>query len=521
MRSFPVHIFTALVFLSCLLSLFKIYSLLAEADSQDETEAFCEMEYVLSDMQPSNGNSCGLLYSLDGKQMTERRFASDDNPVLDSSITRSDGKKFSMPTEEYYASVVGIDNDYASGLLTSCKRVLKANAAASNRRNAVGDSLITTIVSSAQEEAYAQLQDFNGIARWSSIVVVSNDGAVLVDSASNSKAIMDYDQKLWEYYVSGSKGIEPQPSERLYTYQEFGSSVPECVGSSFKPVTARLLALHDECVSTEFSLRNEFFEDVPELTVGSDTIHNHDYTVPGMYPRQVSLAKALAYSSNTYFLSHVQNFGMQNYMDGLIQQFRLDQPIWTDAHEIPAMPLSAEDANTNIRNFLEKVSYGQEARLTPVRLASLYNYIISGEWYDPFFIAQVREPSNQVIFSAVPVEREEYHFDIDMYNDILINGLSYTFRQYADAAPSVFDKYADSLISSGRILTKSGTADKVEGESENHTMVLTLLDERREHVVCTAVIAVDYLDVSLGGNLVSASAMIDRLLPVLNQLGVL
>jgi len=525
MHSFSVHIFTAAVFLGSLLSLFSVAEILAQADTaSQDTEYLSELEYVLYDVQASEGNSYGTLYTLDGVQMTERKFIdTKSGTVSGESVTRSKGQELCMPTAECYACAVGIDHVSAHGLLTDCQRILKANASASNRQYAVGDNIVTTIVSSAQEEAYAQLQELNGKCRWSSIVVVGSDGAVLVDAGSNGKAILDYDRSLEEYYKSGASGRMPEPSERLYTYYEFGSCEPECIGSSFKPVTARLLALNEDKLSEEYRLGNMSFEDIPEVTVGAgteeETLHNYDYTVPDMYPRYISLADAFFHSSNTYFLRHAQNMGIANYLAGLAEQFHLDQEIRTDGHTIPAMPFTAEEAGTDVRNFAEKISYGQEARLTPVRIASLYNYIISGCWYDPFFIAQVREPNQNVIFSANPKEREDYHFDVDMHSDIVINGLNETFQKYTKNSKR-FEKYSDSLRYSGRILTKSGTAEKITGKSENHTMALTLLDEKREHVLCTAFIAVDYYDMTIDQSLVYNDAMIDRLMQVLEKLEV-
>ena len=194
----------------------------------------------------------------------------------------------------------------------------------------------------------------------------------------------------------------------------------------------------------------------------------------------------------------------------------MDSSLNTDTHTIPGMPFN----NPNrVTRFAEKVTYGQEAVLTTIRLAALYNHALSGKCYQPFDVAEVRTPDNSIIYHASPQETEELHMDIDMTNDIVVEGLQQTFSYYTACYPNSFSDYSYQFIHSGRLLAKSGTAD-MSPNPDNHTMAVTLLDESRQNIICTGVIAVNYLE-SDKNYLTTEAAMAERLLAVFDSLGVI
>ena len=124
-----------------------------------------------------------------------------------------------------------------------------------------------------------------------------------------------------------------------------------------------------------------------------------------------------------------------------------------------------------------------------------------------------------MVFQYQPQERKEYKLDVDVSNDIVDDGLKSTFQSYVTkndgTYDAIFDEFSYDLLSSGRLLSKSGTAG-VDSDHENRTMALTLLNEDKSNVICTAVISVN----NCQENSISNMALIYKLLKVIDKLGV-
>ena len=626
-------IFFGMIAVFNMLSLGKLAELSLEQDENQDEKKTSQIEMMLQDMQASPGNTYGTIYTIDGIPMTEHVFKGkeaelDDDGnktgvvfnVTDEESTRSKlSHHVYSTTDNWYASLVGLNHSSAHGLLQTVKSVLSTNSSYMNRVYAVGDSVVTTIVSDGQKEAYEQLEGLKGVCKWSNITVVNSDGAILVNVGSNCDDIVYYNNALIKYYDSKQDGVTPPPTppDYLYTYAEFGScnfqtedinmyKYTEGVGSSFKTITARILQLNNNLLSEEKSVYNTEYIDNGIYTLtdkeNKKTIHNVDYQQDSAdgktgYPKKSSLADAMINSSNYYFLDHVEALGWEKYQSELTERFFLNSKMRIDAYSIPAMPYSAEQINSDITFFPEQIAYGQEARIAPIRLASLYSYAISGNFVPPFMIAQVLQPvkpqSNagkdyQVIYQCNPKADTRYHFDVNMKDDIVIDALRKTFASYKakavarqteltqtlnagkkERAEELFQTavrehvhmtrqeaekqaqldiqeeleekkaglltaYPAELLDSGRFLAKSGTSvkelvtEKKDGQTvvkkqiENHSMVLTLLDESQEHVICTAVLTANYADCTSEKNqkLMEADMLLARLMPVLEALEV-
>lgn len=516
MNSLPIHIVTGVAALIAV-GLVGRLCYISEVYEPENMDTSCELLYVLPDLSPNAGNSYGTLYTLDGKRMTnhysisikeeengELKTVEEKNPTRDSAeyIDNYTNHVY-MATEEAYASVVGLP-DGSQGLLSKASAILQANSDPSNRIHAIGDSIVSTIVSEPQKVAYAHiieaLQNVEASNDASaSIAVVAADGAILVNAASNSHYVLEQ-TKVWRnHYKEPTNADRPRPvlGKDTDCYYDYGNGVPEFVGSSFKTITARVLQQNDALLSEEFSIYNEAFLDPSEYEVipGADdlfnrmTVHNHDHDAANaaeLYPlegmkREISLAEALMCSSNTYFVLHCEELGWDIYQQQLEKLFGAYSTMSTGTHTLAGLDAEAD---------LMMTCYGQRASLTTIRLAEMYNHAVSGKFYLPFSVAEVRTPDNQIIYHASPSEKEEYHMEIDVAADVVNHGLAETFRSYAggDAAKYGID---ETLFASGRLLAKSGTAIRREGENptENSVMAMTVLNEDRTEVICSAVVA--------------------------------
>lgn len=529
------YILTA-VFIACN---FFILGKMAQIVSTEpeNSENTSQLEIMLSDMEPSSGNTYGNIYTLDGVRMTEHLFVDKQKGTdgeiqtkIDKDSTRSNlQNNVYKPTQECFASVIGLKHDSSYGLLETMENILCTNIEYENKKHSVGDSLITTIVSTGQQKAYEEIQDYVGKCKWCTIVVVNGDGAILVDAGSNSSAIKGYVETLQAHYASpySNLDIEPEAPNYLYSYYDLGiepAQTAEAVGAPFKAVTARILQLNDEALG-DFSLSNENYSELPSIILKdgdkSVEIKNSDYEQKkDAYPRNSSLAQAFLHDSDTYFLDHVQKLKLDTFQQQLNQYFFLQSNAKIDAHTLPAMPFTAEEANVNTSCFFEKVSFGKEARLTPVRLASLFQHAISGKYYPPFMIAQVRNPSNETICYTSPEENQNYHFDVDMQHDIVVDSLRQTFDSYLKSAvkDKKWKEFPDDLLNSGRFLAVGGNVPK--SKSKNYTMAVSLLDESKENIICTAVMTANYMDDGNQENqrLASNQEMLFRLLEVLKSM---
>lgn len=120
------------------------------------------LEYILGDMEYAVGNDYGLVYSIDGTQIT----------------AQNDGHYSAISG---YSEVIG---DESGGMVYALRPILLSNSCDANKRNRIGNSIVTTLHSSGQITAHTVLSDY-GEDVEASICVVLKDGAVLV-SATNA-----------------------------------------------------------------------------------------------------------------------------------------------------------------------------------------------------------------------------------------------------------------------------------------------------------------------------------------------
>lgn len=467
------------------------------------------------------------------------RFSSDEDDTL------------SVPTEVYYSTITGTEY---SGLLYDAKGILKSQAGYANKLRSEGNHILTTIHSDAQRVAYEQIKEYTELFKshytTASISVVSADGAILVDVSSNMQYAYDYMNGKRDYY----KGIHYRKNEEnedvKIPYSEFydipdnwswnydyGLKVPNAVGSSFKPISARVLLKNDDLLGEEFSLYNNYYKDVNISSYSDDgiyqneNIYNHDYSIPDDQLIR-SLSVALQFSSNTYFLDHVKALSMDKYLEGLRDLFDLDAYENMGTYVRPPLLMSKNDPNYNKAEFeyiremnYGKLTYGQEAKLSTISLASLYNTAISGNYFHPFIVSKVYSPDYDVLYEYNTLRNVRKVMDIDIKNDILVKALSDTYISYVEYTSYSYSGMLENTKRPlGRFLAKSGTADVLEtGDYStstcNHTMVLTVLSEDCTQVICTAVIAVNNLPNSMDSK--TNADYVKMLTDVVNELEVI
>lgn len=491
---------------------------------QESSDALSPIEKVTDSFESSKGNLYGNIYSLDGESMLQCLNLSTGENV---DGLRSDKTEDILycATQPWYAPVVGYNSNSESfGMLaeSEIKDILQSNARYSNMRSVQGDSIITTIVSTAQEEAVTQLEEYsgeeNGGNGLGSIAVVNADGAILVNasSVSGNEKFQD-DNTTYQGITS---------DEPLYYICNDNAYSSAAIGSSFKPLTARIIEQNDDILSDEWSVYNETFDDVSEVVIDGIATSNWEINMSvdpsayyttfdgSVYHRDSNLAQAFINSSNTYFLRHANALGLNEYKKCLNNILHLYSSYNLGSCTLDGMRNFSEDRFESEESYLMCLPYGQSAVISPVRLASAYNYALGGKFYIPFEIAQIRDPDDNILYQCQPMEREEYEtIDINVEDDIVVDGLRQTFLSYMSSSNT---ELPSNLLSSGRLLAKSGTA-VVDSTHDNRTMALTLLNRDKTEVVCTAVIAVD----GAAANTISNETLIIKLLKVLDKLEVL
>ena len=388
--------------------------------------------------------------------------------------------------------------------------------------------LIERLYSLAQEEAIKQLEGLagqeNGDIGLGSIAVVNADGAILVNASSVSDNQLEF-QNRNEDYITNPK------DEPIYYTTNNNAFQAAAVGSSFKPLTARILEHNDELFSDNWSVFNSDFDDQSAVTIKGlyianwEMISNVDPTYyytsfdGNVYHRSSDLKLAFINSSNTYFLRHANELGLNKYQKLLNEDLHLYDKYSIGGFTLDGLVPYIDGKFESEDAYSVNLPYGNTAILSPVRLASAYNHALSGNFYLPFEIAQICDPSGSVVFQYQPQERKEYKLDVDVSNDIVDDGLKSTFQSYVTkndgTYDAIFDEFSYDLLSSGRLLSKSGTAG-VDSDHENRTMALTLLNEDKSNVICTAVISVN----NCQENSISNMALIYKLLKVIDKLGV-
>ena len=493
------------------------------------------IEQVTGSFEPSSGNLYGEIYSLDGVPMLQCIDLSTGENTMGKTNTAV--AKLYCATQKYFAPVIGYDysdeymEDSSSYGMMSEKEIqdiLLSNTLYINQKAVQGDSIVTTIFSPAQEEAVKQLEGLSGQENsdigLESIAIVNADGAILVNASAVSNNQIEF-QNSDEEYITNPK------DEPMYYTTNNNAFQAAAVGSSFKPLTARVLEHNDELLSDSWSIFNSEFDDQSAVTVKGlyitnwELISNVDpsyyYTEfdGNVYHRSSDLKSAFINSSNTYFLRHANELGLNKYQTLLNENLHLYDKYSIGGFTLDGLVPFVDGRFESEDAYSVNLPYGNTAILSPIKLASAHNHALSGKFYLPFEIAQIRDPNGNVIFQYQPFERKEYNLDIDLSNDIVVKGLNSTFQSYITKSDGTYnDKFSEfsyDLLSSGRILSKSGTAG-VDSTHENRTMALTLLSKDKSDVICTAVISVNNCQVDSVSNI----TLIYKLLKVIDRLEV-
>lgn len=496
------------------------------------SEALSPIEQVTGWLKESKGNLYGNIYSLDGIPMLKCLNLQTGENIKGKSTDNV--VKLYCSTEKFFAPVTGykycaenIQDSLSSGMLSEpeVEKILLANNAYKNQVNIQGDDIVTTIYSLAQEEAVNQLEDLGGQAE---IAVVNADGAILVNASAVPLNQVEFQNDTNDYI----KNSKEEPAYYTTNYNAFKSAA---VGSSFKPLTARVLQQNDKFLSKSWSIYNSEFDDTSTVIIDGLRVNNWELISPNVKPenyytsydgtsyhRKSDLETAFINSSNTYFLRHANELGLDKFQELLNDNLHLYDQYAIGGFKLEGLQKYEQGKFQSKEAYNINLPFGNTAYLSPVRLASSYNHALSGHFYLPFEIAEIREPGSDgnIIFQYQPEEQKEYKLDIDIKNDIVIEGLKATFQSYvSDSNGKYYDSFEDfsnKLLASERILSKSGTAG-VDSEHENRTMALTLLNEDKNSVICTAVIAVN----NVQKNSITNVTLIYKLLKVLETLEVL
>ncbi|MCR5141882.1 MAG: hypothetical protein K6C68_05055 [Ruminococcus sp.] len=438
------------------------------------------LEYLLKlDGAVSEGNDYGDILSIDGV------------PIASGYTAESGEYKYCAVSG--WSDIVGSPS---GGLIYNCRNILLANGSRANLLLHKGNSITTTLHSTGMRTAQEELAEYGRDVN-AYICVVLRDGAVLVSQGNNS-----YPQEAF---------FDPYNYDDLYV--DYCSS-RSLKGSTFKPLTLRMLLLNNEALGDEYSLYNQEFKDFNQATVRGHTIINWDSCISGNYltdegggimSRTLSLSDALQLSANTYVLRHADKFGLENTYRKMTELYSLNKVIHTEINELSVGKVSSER--------LAYFPWGQDADLSAVEMCQLYNYMTGGTYSMPFYVAGVTKPDGKVIYTAEPVKVREKELDIELRTDILDNALADTFCSYL--TKDQLHRFAK-LVNSRRVLAKSGTAD-LAGESVNRVMMLTVLNEDRTKVICSACMCIDHTyDYDIQN-----SYMIEKLVAVLNSMGIL
>ena len=434
-----------------LLILFHAIRLMASANVADVTP----LEKIIGNSNYAIGNNFGSVYSITGEEL----------------VIEQNGKKVSISN---FTNIIGNES---GGLIYQCKPILLANDAQINRLQRQGNNIITTLHPAGQATAVQLLSEYDVENIEASITFVLRDGTVLVSAGNNS-------------YTEGAYA-EAEIPRNLYV--DYSTSAKE-KGSCFKPVIYRMLLKNTEYLPNNLDITGDSFEDISYVTIN------------GIYTRYCSLSELLQRSSNTAPLRCAKALGFKESYEQLCQMYGIDRPLITEINTISGVSLPSER--------LPWLFFGQDACLSPVRMCQLYNHLVSGRFYSPYYVVGITQPNGNMIYKASPTEKVEYHMDINVKQDILNNALEDTFESYL--TNNLRTRYPEELLTSRRLLAKSGTAENADG-TENRTIMLTLLNETRTDVVCSACISVNNAAVGEIGN----EPLIDKLLQVLYAMEIL
>ena len=445
--------------LTAALSAFSVLTYSRLLSEKPDGSAVSALESAMgTEAQMNYGNDYGMVWSLDGEEIAGiHSCRHPETGRITELFCAADG----------YNSVIGSPS---GGLIRSCRSILLSNTAEINRQMRCGNSIVTTLHSGAMRTAMRELAAFREDTD-AGICVVLREGTVLVSAGNNG-----YDSSAFF-----------QPENYADLYVDYNAS-PLRKGSVWKPVSDRMFLVNDELMPDGFSLYINDFPDVSQHTAGSAVIHNWDWNISGCYEytqdgvmyRRFSLSDSLIASSNTYVLRHAEALGLKESYRLMTELYALDKELVTEinTHGVEAVK----------SDRLPYFFWGQDAVLSNVRLCQLYNFICTGEFYAPFYCAQVLQPDGTIIYNASPEPKQDYKLDVDKEDDILIHAMADTFESYLTDA--LKNEFSADLLSSRRFLAKSGTAENA--DSENRVMMLTVLNEDKSDVICSACISVNH-----------------------------
>ena len=527
MKALPVKLLSLLLAAAFVVGIFRI-PILKNIYKEDERYG---IEKLLPISSETNSNIYGDVYTIDGERMLEYAhyhtyetipYIKEDgtsgeyfkrNKIVGRERTDDDIDLY-YPTDPAYASILGIRG--INGLLEQVKGVLTSDVLSINRELNQGDSIITTIHSKAQKEAVRQLSRFRGYYRefvddplvlningtdiefhnntTASMAIVSSDGAILVSAGTNTFETQDYITKLDQYNQDTTRDYPCMDDMPLLAHNLPLDQV-DFVGSSFKPVTARVIEQRNDLLSPEFSIYNKSFHDVSPFTYNDTEYHNHDDWDPNEADREISLEQAFVKSSNLYFMRHALELGINEYCDSLDKLFMLNQKVYTDVYYLKPMDFNNIDKP-------EMIAYGQSAALSPVHLATLYNTLLfSGDFYTPSLACEIRDPELGIIYHLNTNEHKTHKFDVEKDengSNIIVDSLKATLPHYLaekrEGIDADIEGIPEGLLTSGRVLCKSGTADRIDYHVINRTMCVSILNKEKNAVICTGVIAINNLN---------------------------
>lgn len=448
------------------------YQLWKIHNANTETNRSVLSEIINLSGEVSEGFNHGTIYSIEGIPISQDVRFEYTNEVGD---VNEGVRHCALPA---FTPVIGVSG--VNGMISKCDDVLCSAAYKSNIMARTGDDIQTTLSYDGQIRATELLDAYfpQSMCESATVSVVLQDGAVLVAAGNNSYSYSDvfyYDRKPEHFAVD-------------YTTENIA------VGSVAKALTGRALLLNNDKLSKEDSLFNDKYKDLSFFKVENYTIHNWDYSNPDCYTEQVSsednlmaryvsFEDALKYSSNTYFLRHTLAFGFQKTFDEMDRIYQMTSDVDTEIYTLPGIECER----------LAFFFWGQDFKINPIRLCSMYNHALSSKAYTPFYVTSVNTPDGELLYKAVPDMREDLSFDIEK-SDKLKEALSECFEYYSsNISEDITAKYSE-LIKEKRLLAKSGTAEVDElNHINNNTRVLTVLDEKK-NVVATACILVEKPD---------------------------
>ena len=471
-------IFVTITMIVSLLGIIDLKSKNADVDNEKSQESMGIDKAI--NCKKSDSVYTGKIYTIDGEAMIVQKESDNYKPY-----TEPTSPAYEMLKDEIDASEI-------------CENILFSGSLRENKALLRGDDIQTTIHSNGQKKAFEELASYVGTAtnaniRGAQMAVLLPDGAVLVyarfgevtqtpQSGSSAKALFS----------------------RIYSSEEFRDGTQFDIGNIFKD--------HNYTVDNGVAKHNHNGrcdeDDVPSVY----PTYDDDFTdAAGVthhrYHREIDFKTALIDSSNVYFIEHADHFGRTKVLDALNKAFFFDSSLKSDVlGTIPAV------TNNNTKNDVD-FFFGQGMYISPVRLCASMNASITGDFFMPFYVAQVISPDRSIIYQSNPeVNKHNTGITVDRQNDLVIPALKACYSSYNYYDDSVLKKY------DGRIIAKSGTAE-VGNDQYTRTMLISVFDETEEqNLLCSAVLVAER---SNSDSVPTNDQALRSLVSILEEIGIL